>query len=113
MVAPKCEIRRNHDQVPLHRCPDEGRDDAEHVRITCGLKPRRNRNEDHHIRSSPPHGLKPFQGEVNEGLRVALDDRHLLFLIPIGQVMEAGRKDAGVILHGLPSNRFLAVMDEP
>ena len=50
---------------------------------------------------------------MDEGLRVALDDRHLLFLIPIGQVMEAGRKDAGVILHGLPSNRFLAVMSEP
>ena len=39
VVAPKSEIRRNHDQVPLHRCPDESRDDAEHVGIASGLKP--------------------------------------------------------------------------
>ena len=50
---------------------------------------------------------------MDEGLRVALDDRYLLLLIPIGQIMETGRKNAGVILHGLPSNRFFAVMSEP
>ena len=28
MIAPEGEVRRNHNQVPFHRCPDEGRDNT-------------------------------------------------------------------------------------